>query len=490
MVMTKAVSEMAINRIRDLKDMGMSDTEAFEVMMNFHDVVYDNAPVVEDTPRKIAFWATLRPVVKMSGTDDMSELKSYDSLYRKTPGWIRTYRSILDNPMWLAEKFTKGQAWLDLLLMAAYEDCFVISNKKKVTLRRGQLCMSTRNLAGRWKWSRNKVFRFLETLRAEGMATVSGGNGRNHPTEPPSAPPMEHETELPKNFVTTIISITNYDKYQGGETTHEKEKKQRTEPGGGAALYNKEDIEEDNNNNNTTCSTIAYSESNNSSCNTTCSTSELLSSSYACRQPAKNETGKGLPTCKGDGEQLSGGNAGGSIPVKAENPGGTVRTESTQKTGEADKPVTTLPAVTPKADKAKPGPKDAGIVVETMMAFFNSEVDRCGSQIPRIRVMTPKRAKAVKAIVKQFGEQTVRETLAKALRNEYLNGNSSSGWKADFDWIIKPDKFLKIHEGAYDYNRKNSGKNSLEQKVRDYEREIQQAGGDGMYGPIIPPRRK
>lgn len=31
----------------------------------------------------------------------------------------------------------------------------------------------------------------------------------------------------------------------------------------------------------------------------------------------------------------------------------------------------------------------------------------------------------------------------------FLNGKNKNGWKADFDWILKPDKMAKIMEGGY-----------------------------------------
>ena len=40
-------------------------------------------------------------------------------------GWISLYRSILNNDFWLSEKFTRGQAWVDLLLLAKYKEGFI-----------------------------------------------------------------------------------------------------------------------------------------------------------------------------------------------------------------------------------------------------------------------------------------------------------------------------------------------------------------------------
>lgn len=70
-------------------------------------------------------------------------------------------RKYLNDELWLSEPFTKGQAWVDLIGRASYED-------GELT-KRGELLISERGLAKRWKWSRGKVERYLDYLEKEGM---------------------------------------------------------------------------------------------------------------------------------------------------------------------------------------------------------------------------------------------------------------------------------------------------------------------------------
>ncbi len=51
-------------------------------------------------------------------------------------GWIRLDRAILDNPMWSSkfEPFTKGQAWIDILLNANYKPSFFFVRGIKIAL--------------------------------------------------------------------------------------------------------------------------------------------------------------------------------------------------------------------------------------------------------------------------------------------------------------------------------------------------------------------
>ena len=40
--------------------------------------------------------------------------------------------------------------------------------------------------------------------------------------------------------------------------------------------------------------------------------------------------------------------------------------------------------------------------------------------------------------------------MTKVSTSEYLCGNTSKKFKANFDWIFRRDNFLKIKEGNYD----------------------------------------
>ncbi len=106
-------------------------------------------------------------------------------------GWISTHRSLSQHPLWLSEVFTRGQAWMDLLLLANHTNGYFRHKRgQRIDVLRGQVGYSMKSLANRWRWSDGKVKRFLNELEREYMVT------------------------LQKNNVTTIISIINYDHYQ------------------------------------------------------------------------------------------------------------------------------------------------------------------------------------------------------------------------------------------------------------------------------------
>ena len=114
-------------------------------------------------------------------------------------GWIKIYRSIVDDELYFAEKFTRLQAWLDLLLLAEYMPREFYIRGIPVKLERGQLAVSIRNLASRWKWGVNKVQDFIKELKSCGKIDTQKSNTIN------------------------VIIICKYDKYQSDEPIKKSE---------------------------------------------------------------------------------------------------------------------------------------------------------------------------------------------------------------------------------------------------------------------------
>lgn len=120
-------------------------------------------------------------------------------------GWIRLCRSIQDNWMWEETPFSKGQAWIDLLLLANHKDEKFAYKDTVVTGQRGTVYRSYLFLADRWGWSRDKVRRFMSQLESDGMVTT---NATRH---------------------NTTITIVNYGKYQDFTTTNDTTNRQQTD---------------------------------------------------------------------------------------------------------------------------------------------------------------------------------------------------------------------------------------------------------------------
>jgi len=120
-------------------------------------------------------------------------------------GWIKVHRQIIESEFYFSERFTKQQAWIDLLLLATHKERTVYLRGVEVRLKPGQLCYSQISLSGRWKWNFKTVNKFLITLGNRKMV------------------------ETKKTNITTIITIKNWFLYQVGGVQNGEQKECRME---------------------------------------------------------------------------------------------------------------------------------------------------------------------------------------------------------------------------------------------------------------------
>lgn len=88
--------------------------------------------------------------------------------------------------------------------------------------------------------------------------------------------------------------------------------------------------------------------------------------------------------------------------------------------------------------------------------FFNDELRRKGSIIPTIRSIDGQRRSSTMARIREHGKPAFAEAVKKAAESDFLNGKNDRGWVADFDWMIKPNNFIKVLEGNYDNRQQNN----------------------------------
>ncbi len=103
--------------------------------------------------------------------------------------------------------------------------------------------------------------------------------------------------------------------------------------------------------------------------------------------------------------------------------------------------------------------------VKELCKRFIEEYNRKCARMPQATVLTDFRKKGIMNRYKDFGEDGFINMLEKASSSDFLNGQSGSGWKANFDWLIRPTNFIKVIEGNYDnekqslYSRHKEGRN-------------------------------
>lgn len=69
---------------------------------------------------------------------------------------------------------------------------------------------------------------------------------------------------------------------------------------------------------------------------------------------------------------------------------------------------------------------------------------------PRIKSLSESRKKAIKARLKQYTVDNIREVFQKAEASDFMKGKNDTNWSANFDWMMKDANMAKILDGNYD----------------------------------------
>ena len=118
-------------------------------------------------------------------------------------GWISIHRQLQSHWLWEDKPFSRGQAWIDLLLLANHADKTIMLGNELIEVQAGSFITSELKLMERWGWSKTKVRSFLELLQKDKM--------------------IVKKTDRKK---TTII-IENYGVFQDSETTEKPQKNRK-----------------------------------------------------------------------------------------------------------------------------------------------------------------------------------------------------------------------------------------------------------------------
>ncbi len=141
-------------------------------------------------------------------------------------GWAKIYRSLSDHWLWEDKPFSKGQAWIDLLLLVNHSEKKTMIDGRLETVSVGQTITSTRKLCDRWGWSNTKVRNFLKMLENESMIIVKSDSKK------------------------TVINIVNYSVYQDSDNKKATVKRQSSDSETTVKHTNKNEKNEKNEKNN------------------------------------------------------------------------------------------------------------------------------------------------------------------------------------------------------------------------------------------------
>lgn len=77
--------------------------------------------------------------------------------------------------------------------------------------------------------------------------------------------------------------------------------------------------------------------------------------------------------------------------------------------------------------------------------------------LPRVRQLTDARRRRLQDLPARLGDVSVEQFFARVEASDFLTGRNNRGWRADIDWILKPEHVVRILEGTYD-NREGPAK--------------------------------
>ena len=117
---------------------------------------------------------------------------------KSSKGFIKLDRAIFEH--WIFQDAEKFKAFVDLIQLMRWKDEKLIIGNKVIEIPRGSYYTSELKLAERWGWSRNKIRDYLKLLESEGMIIKKGTTKG------------------------TMLTLENYDFYQGDGTTEKQQK--------------------------------------------------------------------------------------------------------------------------------------------------------------------------------------------------------------------------------------------------------------------------
>lgn len=251
-------------------------------------------------------------------------------------GFFKIDRKLFDHWLWERKPFSEGQAWIDLIGLANYENGKTVYDGQLINCERGTVYRSCVYLADRWGWSRKKVRRFLSRLEADQMVVV---NGTTHGT---------------------TILLVRYSFFQGQGPTND--------PTDAQMLADR-------------CPNVAHGKKKN-------------------KEIKKNKNSSSCP------------------------PG----------------------LASPEAAKEK---EEAA---QAIAQAWNTLPD-----VPPVKAITAHRLAMVSELLGQFRQEQVLEAIKSIRGNPLYTGSNPSGWRISFDWLLKPDNFVKVLEGRF-YESKTAAK--------------------------------
>ena len=307
-------------------------------------------------------------------------------------GYTKTHRRVQGHWLWNDKPFARGQAFLDLVLLASHENTRFLLGNRRIQLQRGQLLNSLDQLAFRWGWGEKKTRNFIDLLVEEGMIVKAS---------------TAHYT---------VITIRNYDKWQGDGTGRENAPPEgRTEAGPGPEAGSQKSLRP----------------------------SAGMTESQEIRGGQKPDTGMEKGAQKADIQETQEEQERKEIKKKEkENEQKRVALEAQENVAlEKQENV-----IVKEQEKVVPE-EDDSVPYKFMVDLYHSA---CPS-LPRILKLTPDRKQLIADRWREYGREMgpFIQLFHTAQASAFLTGGNGRSWRASLDWLLKAGNMTKTLEGKY-----------------------------------------
>ena len=89
----------------------------------------------------------------------------------------------------------------------------------------------------------------------------------------------------------------------------------------------------------------------------------------------------------------------------------------------------------------------------------------------------------INELLDAFTYEEIKNVLIKANSTSWLCGGNDKNWKADFDWLINIDNFVKVQDGRYDDLKPvNKGNNAQKKEDKLYDTDYDFEALEKQYG--------
>ncbi len=90
---------------------------------------------------------------------------------------------------------------------------------------------------------------------------------------------------------------------------------------------------------------------------------------------------------------------------------------------------------------------EKGLKPEHVVEAWNAMAERVG--LAKVRRLTPERQRKLVQRIKQNTIDEFTEAIGAIEGSPFLRGENNRAWRADFDFLLSPQKFTKLIEGTY-----------------------------------------